>query len=670
MLLLPSLCFSAQKKWIGGSGNWNDVVNWLPATLPDSSDQVMLDNSVQTGDYTVTLPDHAVTVNTLTISPATGRQIELYLPASNGSSPAFAANTPGDGIIIKNGGIFRNASGLSSGSSLQLNGQLRIENGGTYIHNTRSGHAADVVAKLSVAAGTEHGRFRFDVPGGAYPVSLSNRVYGDLMFSSAASGGTQTYNAAGTNPLLVRGDLTLQDGVVLNIDFTKDFTVAGTFRQEGGVFNVASQPNSSVVRLQGDVWQSASGIITETSTGLPVIEFSGNARQQLSLQGSIANQVVLRVNNVNGVQLQQELTIPYELQLQQGPLVSSLPACVVISRGGKISGASAASFIQGPVKKRGEEAFSFPVGKQHDYAPVAISAGTSGSDEFVAEYFLDNPQLRFGPAFDRSSLVRISALEYWKLEQTTGRSVRKVSLSVGLYSQATALDKLVVSRWNELQTTWNNSGNTGYTGIATGQITGSGIGEYGAFTLASTVPEQNPLPLAPVAGFDVTCNRQQCRLYWQATGEFAGRFQIERSADRQHFTPFASLSSTPGERSYQLMLPASSIAPWFRLKWMDVSGRMDSSTARAPAMKASPFMLKQAGGAGREMRISVVSEQRQSLQISILAMDGRLVYVGRQEVQQGLNMLNCPISLQAKGVYIVWVADAVGQREVMKYCLQ
>ena len=506
LLLTASLLF-AQKRWVGGNGSWDNALNWLPAAVPDSTDQVILDNSFQPDAYTVDLPDHAVIVNGLTIVPAAGKQIELRLPVTSLASPAFTTRATGDAIIIKSGGVFRNLSGLGSGQSIQLNGLLRIENGGAYIHQTRSAHATELVARLSTAAGTENGRFEFDVPGGSYPVSLSNRVYGKLVFSSRASGGTQTYNASGTNPLLVRGDLVISDGVILNLDFTKDCTVMGNYVQEGGVFNVASQPAANKVNLQGDVSQLPAGIITETSTGMPLLELNGTRRQSVSLAGNMLNQLTLRINNPAGVSLLHSLTIPYLLQLQQGNLFTSQTSLLSIPDDSRITGASAQSFVDGPIKKTGDEAFEFPVGRQTDYAPVAISAGTAVTDAFTAAYHHGNPQIVYGAALE-SSIHHLSALEYWSIEQTAGSS-RKITLSVGTYSHATAISKLVVSRWDTGQSSWKNEGNSAWTGLSTGTLTSNLVSNYGAFTLGSTVKDQNPLPVVVTQNKDTVSSHTE-----------------------------------------------------------------------------------------------------------------------------------------------------------------
>lgn len=495
--LIYFTCF-AKKKWIGGNaGNWNIVSNWQPAGIPVSADDVILNNDLITMSYTITLPDNAVSIHSLIIEPSEGLTIKLILPPSNLSSPALLINNGGDAIIIRKGGIFQNSSGLSSGQSIQLNGMLSIYSGGHYVHNTRSSHANEIVAKLSTVAGTEQGAFEFNVPGGSYPISLSNRTYGTLILSSNASGGIQTYNASGTNPVVINGDFYMNDGVQFNADLSKPLHINGDYIQNSGVFNVASQPNNNTVILKGNLVQAGTGIITETSSGIPEIELAGSVNQQVSLAGAITNSVAFKINNANGVTLLRHLLLGFKLELARGKLKTAANSLLMLSDNTIVEGGSQNSFVEGPMRKKGDDDFEYPVGRQGDYAPVRI-AGAAGavSDEFQVEYFLANPKTRFGNAIDGVSIVRVSTLEYWNVERLSGSSAKKVSLAVSTYSNATALDKIVVARWDQPALVWKNEGNAAYQGVATGIVQSNTVSIFGIFTLASTTENQNPLSVS------------------------------------------------------------------------------------------------------------------------------------------------------------------------------
>src|SRR6185369_15007627 len=89
------------KTWTGlaGDGLWASAANWNGNMAPAPSDDVVLNNSVVRTDYTVTLPNTAVAVKTILLSPLAGHMIMLVLPAGNMADPALTVTGPGYGII-------------------------------------------------------------------------------------------------------------------------------------------------------------------------------------------------------------------------------------------------------------------------------------------------------------------------------------------------------------------------------------------------------------------------------------------------------------------------------------------------------------------------------------------------------------------------------------------
>src|SRR5688572_15411996 len=123
LILQPLLIFAllvyvpsfAQLRWDGeaGDGQWMSARNWAGDVLPAVTDDVILDNVVITGGYTVNLPggNSVVHLRSITITPGPGNNIELILPATNTAIPAFKVSGAVYGMVIENGGVFRNASG-------------------------------------------------------------------------------------------------------------------------------------------------------------------------------------------------------------------------------------------------------------------------------------------------------------------------------------------------------------------------------------------------------------------------------------------------------------------------------------------------------------------------------------------------------------------------------
>lgn len=236
---------SGQKRWDGGAGTnaWTDEQNWHPDGVPTLADTIYLDDFQIAGHYVVRLPPGNVKAEgySLSIRPAQNQTITLELPVSSTAVPALQLMDPGESLTINKGGIFINASGAISGNPIQLSGKLRINNGGIYIHRTPRGNA-DLTTRLSTAAGTEKGIFMYDVPGTAgYTVSLSGKTFGTLLFSAASAGSSKSYQAGGSSPLLVNGDLIVQSGVRLSSSLTADIRLKGDLVSDGQViFSPAS----------------------------------------------------------------------------------------------------------------------------------------------------------------------------------------------------------------------------------------------------------------------------------------------------------------------------------------------------------------------------------------------------------------------------------------------
>ncbi len=250
-LVAGNTAYAATCTWNGSvDSNWNTAGNWTGCTgggTPAAADNVLLDNSVVSGNYTVNLPTGAVTIaiNNLTITPGSGNTITVILPSGNTANPGFNVgdNTAAtDDIILNNGAILQNSSGAGTGNGIQVNGTgngtARINNGGKYIHNTfRS--TGGIVPQLSTASGTETGIFEYDSPGtGSVAIGASGRNYGSLTLTRTA--GAATYTASGSNPLTVRGNLTINTGITFNSTMTGALNLAGNWVSDG-VYSTSSQ---------------------------------------------------------------------------------------------------------------------------------------------------------------------------------------------------------------------------------------------------------------------------------------------------------------------------------------------------------------------------------------------------------------------------------------------
>ncbi len=181
-----------------------------------------------------------------------------------------------------------------------------------------------------------------------------------------------------------------------------------------------------------------------------------------------------------------------------------------------------ASYVDGPLKKSGDDAFIFPIGRNGYLRILAITAGGNTSDAFTAEYLHLNPQALYGNNL-ASGIDHISQCEYWFLAQDNGTSVRKVTLGWdGNSCGVNFLSQLLVARYNAGTTQWVNEGNTLTTGNnLSGTVRSADVSGYGPFTLASTT-SNNLLPVS-LLSFNAKSNGKEVELDWETSAEYNNR---------------------------------------------------------------------------------------------------------------------------------------------------
>lgn len=442
VFFIPMLA-GAQIRWDGEAANgyWSDPLNWENNQTPGPEDTVLMDHSYVEGNYTVQLPsgDTLVVVHQLHLMPGFSDSITLLLPNANTVSPAFQAGGEGAAIIIGNRATFINNSGAASGTPVSVSGEgfFRIENGGHYIHRTERGHTTGLVSRLAVDAGTEEGIFEFDVPGAAaYTVSVSNRIYGHLVFSADAAGVNKTYTGAGINPLQVQSSLHIKPAALFSYGSNvSQIEIAGDCRiDSGGRFNIANGVNPSAIWLSGHL--HCDGTILQTGAAtLSSWQMRGTSPQTISGMGKWIGKISLVVNNAAGVLLPDTLFLPYHLDLQNGKVITQGAAALVMQSSGTVSNASANSFVEGRMGWIGGSPFVFPIGTGGIFAPIGIDGGGAATDSFYAQYYRANPNSTAGVAGPLAdSLDHISAVEYWELYSATTVHPKQVSVYAGFAS--------------------------------------------------------------------------------------------------------------------------------------------------------------------------------------------------------------------------------------------
>ena len=472
-----------------------------------------------------------------------------------GRTEGIGDNKPSLYAVIIEGAVDFNGI-LGSGSAKILN-RLQINSGGsvandppyyqtgsTLIYNTGTGSR--------FARGVEWGSAK-DLQGYPHHVLVQNSIL-DLFNSDFPAG---VLEIAGN---LIIGNAHGRGEVYMNNGMNKPLSVLGN------IIIGSAGATSSVLQLSsnlgGNLWLGGSFTRYNNSSFNPInraVYFKGSNPATISTPGvstpGVSSQDFhnLRLEKTGGasVSLECAIGITNELTFTSGYIISSSSNLLIFNDNASATGAKSTSFTNGPVKKIGDDAFVFPVGKPElagpaggGYRYVGISAPLLTTDAFTAEFMVASATALgpLGAAAISAGLTRVSRCEYWKLDRSAGSSNVDVTLSWNTRSNCNVsyisdLPTLAIAHFNG--TVWDLFGGKGNTSpVSTeteGSITWTGVANFSRFSLASTDYLENLLPLN-LSSFTARARKTNVAIDWMLTNNNDyDEFMLERSKDGFRF---------------------------------------------------------------------------------------------------------------------------------------
>ncbi|MDH7463891.1 T9SS type A sorting domain-containing protein [Chitinophagaceae bacterium 26-R-25] len=273
------------------------------------------------------------------------------------------------------------------------------------------------------------------------------------------------------------------------------------------------------------------------------------------------------------------------LNFKNGIIKSSTDANFLQMDGGKITGASNSSYVDGPFKYKSVWVpVELPVGNGGYYAPVRITEQNQPSAPdayFTVRYFRKSPS----PLYDITkkddpvNLQSISNSEYWTIDREAGNTTSAyVWLSYDSKRSGSVVDqnKLRVARWNG--SLWTNGG-----GSTSGQYVMSGTyySGFGPYTLASAEVGLQGGGTLPVTflSFKVTDDNGKAYVQWSTTNEVQNdHFEVESSSDGHAFQTIAKIYPKDGNaaamKNYSFVdQKVSNATTYYRIKQVDLDGK-------------------------------------------------------------------------------------------------
>jgi hypothetical protein len=290
------------------------------------------------------------------------------------------------------------------------------------------------------------------------------------------------------------------------------------------------------------------------------------------------------------------LTLTGSLTLNAGLVRTTAIALLTLADQATATVGNATAYVDGPLRKVGQQAFVFPVGKSGQWARLGISAPASVGTAFTAEYVAASHPTRTVA----SPLSEVSQVEHWTLDGAGTPDAVQVRLfwenafRSGLddFSADVQVAKLVGSQWE-------TAGNGGLNGsLSAGSVASAQAVGTGVYTLGSLSPAVNPLSTQLQSFAASQPSPQTVDLKWTLSEETnTYGYAVERSAtaaatatwQQIGFVASQGLTTQARTYTYQDQAVQGLTQAFYRLRQTTPTAAARYSAIAAVALTGSPL---------------------------------------------------------------------------------
>ncbi len=554
---------------------------------------------------------------------------------TTGSNPAFtlqrlANNTDGGVVSILNPGAFNLLNDTLIVASFTVSGKQFVDSNVNY-------------SKLT------SGSFLYeDAAGNNAPLYMShNEFNGPAAFTLNGSG---SFNDGWVGPNQYNGNVTYtrngSGNIVIGSSFVLSYAANLTFASAAGI--IVNAPGR--VRFNG----ATDGSFTHTGVAEPVLP--GFILEKTEGAKLVLGQPLRTSNTVSFV---------------SGYIQASETNPLIFQGGTNHTGTSDDSHVLGPVHKIGNTEFTFPIGSGEKLFAAGISAPSSPTDRFSAEFLAHNPgDDSYDPDEKAGTLTKVFDGGYWDI-QPVAPTTGNVTVTLGYNFPSGYISdpsKLAVAHWNG--TLWDDLGNGGTSGSNTvGTVsTAAAVPAFSPFTIAST-EDANPLPVV-LAGFSASKEGAAAVLRWTTTDEAnSDRFEIEHSTDARMWSMIGKIAAKQerniiSDYTYIHTNPFTGIN-YYRLKMVDQDGSFAYSRVEKVTFPGGATLVLYPNPVSERLFMRPIAAAGTG-KAEIYTVAGRRVWSGDMPaLQEGLDISGLP-----GGLYLVRVSGPGTQVETVRVLVE
>ncbi|UOG75210.1 T9SS type A sorting domain-containing protein [Hymenobacter tibetensis] len=437
--------------------------------------------------------------------------------------------------------------------------------------------------------------------------------------------------------------------------------------------------------LSVDLYSPQSAAETSLAEGLALVAENGTLNlaaavydESMSVTKNLTlstdGPTTLRDLTLNGASkvlaLGSSLTLSGSLTLTDGLLRTTAANMLTLTDQATASAGSSRSYVDGPLRKVGQQPFVFPLGKNGEWARLGISAPASATAAFTAEYAPAAYSTRTAAA----PLSEVSQVEHWTLDgagTTDAVSVRlhwENALRSGIDDFSSDLQVATFTG-----TEWETTGNGGLGGsLNVGSVvSGQTVSGRTIFTIGSLSAAVNPLSTELVEFTAEQPRPGAVDLEWTLAGETnTYGYAVERSSvgtawQQVGFVASQGLTSQSRIYTFQDLSVQGLTQAFYRLRQTNAAGVARYSAVASVLLTGGPLAtLTEAAEqfsvfpnpASHQVVLRLPASASNSVDVLLTDLSGRSVF--RTGLLGGTERkLELPASLSG-GVYLLHVQSA------------
>lgn len=475
------------QNWTGNlNSDWNNAANW--SAMPANSATVTINPSNFTGAAASPVitaassfdPDKLSVLNgaLLTVSDNIAINKDLFIDLGGQLSLNSGTITVGQNVLISDG----KTSGPSllniNGARLVVNGNIAFKNdAGNYMPALTVNSGSLVVNGdmtwfgQSPGAGTP----KFNVKGGLATVNgnILNLPGSTVKVLITMTAGNFNFNGDSIRTIYATDSIKQIYPATFTLSDTTNWYNFGVFRSDSATttfngytrilstgeydFHSIKINAAKTLDLLTPTYINIKGNFTNDGVYIPGMNstiFTGTAQQFIDgATQTVFSTLILNNSSAQGITLNQSASVSGSIGFTAGKINTSSMHLLTVLNGAVTNPGNANSFVNGPLRKKGNDSFEFPIGKNSSWGRLHISAPANVNSEFTAEYF---DAAYVNTTSVNSPLAAVSSVERWNLSRANSTDSVEVSLywDDAASSNISDCSILTMARWNG--SSWDN----------------------------------------------------------------------------------------------------------------------------------------------------------------------------------------------------------------------